>query len=246
VTESGFGAAAIAELIDAAIAGQDWSEHGSPRMVLSNINEPGTGAGHVRLWQARQGCGDRMIHFRLHAGPVDTQLLFLFGRPDSVLPHLHFQVVQFAADACVFNADLLPRLDPIDYPDYFTELFSPLNKAFWKATGDWQNACSHAPGNPAIALYLSPWSIGAGRPTSQAELQRVQPAFKAYLEHWLTLSKGLDYAGPDAALLRERDQRHLRCFLAESLDPRAWKGVYRIVGEETGQQIREIIKNPLY
>lgn len=217
-----------------------------PLLPLHQAADSRTPAGHVRLWSAPATQADRVVHFRLLNAPVDTQLLFLFGHPDSVLPHLHIQVVQFGADACVYNADWLPRLDPVDHPDYFTRLFRPLDKSYWRVTGDAQNACSRAPANPAIALYMSPWSFGAGRPTNHAELERAGPAIDAYLDHWLALAKGaLDYPAPTGVDLRARDDRHLAQFFSEDLDPRAWKGVYRAIGEETGREVRRLLMTPL-
>jgi hypothetical protein len=220
---------------------------GGPLMLLKAADAPHADAGFLRLWRAGPRClADRMLHFRLCAGPVDTQLFFLFGRADSVMPHLHVQIVQFSAEACVFNADFLPRLDAVDYPQYFRQIFAPLNKPYWKATNDYQNVCSHAPGNPAIATYLSHWSIGTSRPATATELAKVTPSIHDYLTHWLELAGTLRFEGPDGTLLRQRDARHLECFLDESLDPRAWKGVYTVVGKEVGQQIRHTIAKPLH
>ena len=217
---------------------------GGPHLDLVNAAD-GAPAGFLRLWRAPQGRLDRMIHFRLQSAPVDTQLLFLFGDAGTCMPHFHGQVVQFAPDACVYNADLLPRLDPVDHPDYFREVYGPVTKAYWKATGDEKNACSRAPGNPAMAVYLSPWSIAAGRPTTRADLERVTPSIHAYLDHALGLAAHLRYAGPDAATLRERDRRHMALFQSDELDPRAWKGVYRVVGDDVGQRIKSIFREPL-
>jgi len=220
---------------------------GGPLIPLRALDAPHADAGFVRLWAAEAGSNaDRMLHFRLCAGPVDTQLFFLFGRTDSVMPHFHAQVVQFSPEACVFNADFLPRLDAVDYPQYFRQVFDPLNKPYWKAINDYQNVCSHAPGNPAIATYLSHWSIGTSRPATTTELAKVAPSIHGYLTHWLELARTLRFDGPDASILRRRDARHLECFLDESLDPRSWKGVYGVVGKETGQRIRQIIASPLY
>lgn len=216
-------------------------------MRLRAADVPHADAGFVRLWSAGpDSLADRMLHFRLCAGPVDTQLFFLFGRAHSVMPHFHAQVVQFSAEACVFNADFLPRLDPVDYPDYFRQVFTPLNMPYWKAINDYRNVCSHAPGNPAIATYLSHWSIGTSRPATASELTKVTPSIHDYLAHWLDLAKTLHFDAPDAEVLRRRDAKHLDCFLDESLDPRAWKGVYTVVGKEIGQQIRKAISEPLH
>jgi len=176
---------------------------------------------------------------------LDTQLFFLFGRSDTCMPHFHAQVVQFAPEACVFNADYLPRLDPVDHPEYFTEVFAPITKPYWKAINDTDNICALAPANPAIAAYLSPWSIGCGRPTTRAELDRVAPQIDAFLAHYLTLAGQLAYQGPDAGSLRERDHHHLDLFFADQLDPRAWKGVYGVIGEDIGHRIKDIVKSEL-
>jgi len=221
-------------------------EHGAgtgPRLCFASAQEPGSSAGFTRLWRAGTGTlADRMIQVRLAAGAVETQLFFLFGRPDTVMPHFHAQVVQFSAEACVFNADFLPRLDPVDYPDYFRTVLHPLNTPYWKAVSNYDNVCSHAPGNPGIAAYLSPWSIGTSRPATMAELDRVTPSITAFLDHWLQLASTLEFDGPSPAELRARDARHLACFFDERLDPRAWKGVYRLIGEQAGHELRELLQ----
>ncbi len=243
-----FGLAFIQGLVDSAAGTLDLQERcgsaGGPYLDLVAAEDTSQSAGYLRLWSGVQPI-DRMIHVRLQGDPVDTQLFFLFGRRDSVMPHFHGQVVQFAPDACVYNADLLPRLDPVDHPAYYESVFGPITKAYWQATQNSDNACASAPGNPAIAAYLSPWSIGAGRPTNAAELNRVGPQIQAYLDHYLALTKKLDYPAPDAKLLRDRDQRHLNCFFAEHLDRRAWKGVYSLVGENQGHDIREVLMTEL-
>jgi len=245
-----FGLSFIETLIERTLASFAFTEvtdeAGDARMTLSNVNDTDTPAGFLRLWAAEDdSLFDRMIHFRLQSDPVDTQLFFLFGRPDSVMPHFHAQVVQFSPDACVFNAEWLPRLDPVDYPDYYTQVFNPLNKPYWKAVNDRNNVCSLAPANPAIAVFLSPWSIGVGRPTDKAELERVGPGILEFHDHCLSLSQNLAYPAPEKEYLRQRDQKHLNRFFDDELDPRAWKGVYNVIGEETGRQAKQIFKTSL-
>lgn len=248
MTDTLHGMAFATEIIERALAGAAFTERtdgDGPLISLVNISDA-TPAGYLRLWAATDdGLLDRLIHFRLQAGPVDTHLLFLMGRTDTAMPHFHGQVVQFGPDACVFNADIMPRLDPVDHPDYFSEVFGPVTKAYWKAINDRNNVCAFAPANPAIAVYLSPWSIATGRPTNFAELERVKPSLLAYLDQCLGLARGLKYQGPAPAELRSRDQRHMDCFQSDQLDPRAWKGVYRVIGEEVGHQIKGIFRTPL-
>lgn len=219
------------------------SAGGAPLLPLTAADS-GQAAGFLRLW-AGSGPVDRMVHIRLAGDSADTQLFFLFGTATSVMPHFHGQVVQFGEDRCVYNADLLPRLDPIEHPAYIEAVFGPVTKAYWRATQNVDNACASAPANPAIATYLSPWSIGVGRPTDRAELERVGEQIHVYLDHWLDLVDTLNYPPPDSAQLRERNRRHLEGFFSERLDPRAWKGVYRLVGTEQGQEIRRILLNNL-
>ena len=245
-----FGLDYINSLIDKTLTSQALDElnadSGGPFMPLSRVDDPSADAGALRLWR---GSGDslidRMIHFRLVSDPVDTQLFFLFGRRDSSMPHFHAQVVQFGPDACVFNADYLPRLDPVDHPDYFTEVFTPITKPYWKAINDRENVCALAPASPAIAAYLSPWSIGCGRPTNRAELDRVAPSIDAFLTHYLDLAGHLAYTGPQADQLRDRNRRHLDLFFDDQLDPRAWKGVYGVIGEDLGRRIKAVFKTEL-
>lgn len=217
---------------------------GGPLLQLTGHADRGWDAGFLRLWAGSPPI-DRMIHVRLRGDPADTQLFFLFAQSVSVLPHFHAQTVQFAPNACVYNADLIPRLDPVDHPAYYRQVFEPITMAYWKATQSKDNACASAPANPAIAAYLSPWSLGAGRPTDRAELDRVGPQIRAYLDHWIRLSRDLDYPAPDAELLTDRDARHLACFFDEDLDPRAWKGVYRLIGPAQGGTVRRILMSNL-
>ncbi|MFQ5634308.1 MAG: hypothetical protein ACE5G3_03120 [Gammaproteobacteria bacterium] len=245
-----FGFKFIEDLVARAGAVIDFDERrgedGGPRLALTRAGDPSADAGFLRLWAgASPSLVDRMIHVRLRAAPVDTQLLFLFGRSETAMPHLHAQVVEFGADACIFNTDFLPRLDPVEHPDYYTQVFGPLSKPYWRAVNDRDNACSLAPANPAMAAYLSPWSIGVARPTGRAELDRVAPQIHAFFDHYLALGVDLEYAPGDAGELRDRDRRHLEIFFSDRLDPRAWKGVYSILGETAGREIKEILRTSL-
>jgi hypothetical protein len=199
----------------------------------------------LRLWATNHDRLDRLVHFRILTPPVDTNLLFLFGRSDTAMPHFHAQVVQFAPDACVYNADIIPRLDAVEHPGYFQRVYGPVTKAYWQATGNRANACASAPGNPAIAVFLSPWSIAAPRPTSREELVRVTPYIEAYLDQCLALAGQADPEAVSAAALRERDGRHLAALHSDELDPRAWKGVYRAIGEAAGRRAKAILAQPL-
>jgi hypothetical protein len=246
-----FAEAFVAGLAERCLAASTWRElpgtDGGPRMSFQSPGNGDDGAGYLKLWRASEDSGwDRMIHARLAADTVDTNLFFLFARAQGVLPHFHGQAVQFGGDQCVYNADLLPRLDPVDHPGYFRAVFEPLNRPYWEVTQRPENAAASAPGNPAIAVYLSPWSIGAGRPAPRDELERVSPQIHAYLEHCLALADTLDYPAPDAELMLARDRRHLASFFDERLDRRAWKGVYRILGEEQGRAMRSVLMQNLH
>ena len=250
MSDNTFGLSFIQGLIDRSLERIEFVERtgdaGGPYLPLVKIKDASASAGYLRLWAAGDdSLADRMIHFRLQSDPVDTQLFFIFGRAGSAMPHFHAQIVQFAPDACVFNADWLPRLDPVEHPEYFTEVFGPITKPYWKAINDRENLCSLAPANPAITAFLAPWSIGVGRPTSKAELDRVGPHIVAFHEHCLDLAHDLKYAGPAPEDLVTRDRKHLDCFFDDKLDPRAWKGVYNVIGEEVGQRVKTLFKTNL-
>jgi hypothetical protein len=249
MTQTNFGlefAEALIERIRAGVRAEErLGANGGPLMALRNIGD-GTDAGFLKLWafpgHARL---DRLIHVRLSSPPVDTHLLFLFGRADTTMPHFHGQVVQFGPDACVYNADIMPRLDAVDHPAWFRLVYDPITRDYWKACTNPKNVCAMAPANPAIAVYLSPWSIAAGRPATREELDRVTPSINAYVDHCLRLASELAYDGPSAADLRARDRRHLELFQSDELDPRAWKGVYRILGEDVGRKLKHVLKTPI-
>jgi hypothetical protein len=92
-------------------------------------------------------------------------------------------------------------------------------------------------------VYMSPWGIASSQ-TNREELERVSPCIVAYLEHYLALAQGHDWSVADSAAQRARDARHLQQFFADEMDPRAWNGVYRIVGEATGRAIKGLMQNP--
>jgi len=236
------GAAFISELIAQVLAHTKLTELGNedaPRMSLQNPE--GVDAGFVRIWQGSAASPiDRMAHVRLSAGPVQTQLLFIFSRNDSAQPHFHAQSVEFPPDGCVYNVDFMPRLDP----DYFTEVFAALTKPYLKATTKAENSCSKALMNPTIAPYLSPWGIVSQR-TDAAELLRVRPLLECYLTHYLYLLDTLEYAHASATELECRNKKHLQRFFDDDLDPRAWRGVYGLVGEPTGKAIKALLQTSL-
>jgi hypothetical protein len=131
----------------------------------------------------------------------------------------------------------------VDRPEWFEKVFAPLRRPYRQATADKENSCNQAPANPALAVYMSPYGIASSQ-TTQAELERVRPSIDAYLEHYLALSTDEDWTEDDPEVLRDRDSRHLAKFFADEMDPRAWNGVYRIIGEAAGKQVKNLIQLP--
>ncbi len=214
-----------------------------PRMQLCTPD--GEDAGYVRVWRtSAESAVDRIVHVQLLAGPVRTQLLFAFADERSPVPHYHAQTVEFPPDGCVYNVDFMPRLDAVEHPAYFTDVFSGLTKPYLKATTKPENSCSKALMNPTIAPFLSPWGIVSHR-TDAAELERVKPFLEAYLDHYLYLVDELTYAAASTDTLVHRHRKHLERFFDDDLDPRAWRGVYNLVGDSVGQQIKHVLKTSL-
>mgnify|MGYP003688246995 CR=1 FL=1 len=125
--------------------------------------------------------------------------------------------------------------------EYITKDFEDLTKPYLKATSKPENSCSKALMNPAIAAYLSPWGIVSHR-TDTAELTRLQPLLESYLTHYLYLSDSLSYSHASAEELQMRSRKHLERFFDDDLDPRAWRGVYNVIGEDAGVKIKTILK----
>jgi hypothetical protein len=249
MTGDPFSFAYVAGYIAKVLASGAWAElkgtDDGPFIPLQMQDNAAQSAGYLRIWRAPDNLPlDRMIHLRLIAGPVETNLLFVFGQSDTTMPHLHAQIVQFPPDGCVYNMDLLPRLDAVEHPEWFDRVYAPLRRPYRKATSDRANSCAQAPANPALAVYMSPWGISSGR-ADTAELDRLAPALEEYLEHYLHLAGETGWDYPASTQLAERDRRHLALFFADELDPRAWNGVYKIVGESTGQRIKRLFRSPL-
>ena len=249
MTNDPFGHIYIETCIARLLAADEWTElegadHG-PFLALRMLDADEQPAGYLRIWRAGDASPlDRMVHLRLIAGPVETNLLFVFGKSDSTMPHLHAQVVQFPPDGCVYNMDYLPRVDPVDHPEWFDRVFGALRRPYRKATGDRANSCAQAPANPALAVYMSPWGIASGR-ADAAELARLMPLLDEYVDHYVALLKEGGWESPAGIDLADRDRRHLAMFFADELDPRAWNGVYKVVGESTGQRIKRLFRTPL-
>ena len=250
MSEAPYSLAFIESVIDDCVASSGLTEvagpDNGPYLPLTQSASPKESAGYVRLWRAADESPlDRMVHMRLIAGPVETQLLFVFGRESNCMPHLHLQVVQFPPDGCVYNVDLLPRLDAVDFPDWYTRVYSPLRRPYRQATGDSDNSCAQAPANPALAVYMSPWGIASGR-ANREELSRVEPQLRDYVAHYLSLANQDDWEAPANVGTAERDRRYLQLFFADELDPRAWHGVYKVVGEARGGVIKRLLRTQLY
>jgi hypothetical protein len=247
MTEQSVSFAFIEGLLEQSQTACTWQEQqadGGPYMSLQQAEDPSVSAGYVRYWIAPPASPlDRMIQLRLMAGPVETQLLFIMGRAETSMPHFHAQAVQFPPAGIVYNVDLIPRVDPVDDPDWFTNVFGPLRRPYRKATSDAQNSCAQAPANPALAVYMSPWGIASSQ-TDQAELERVQPCIVEYLEQYVALAQQDNWSVSDPAAQQKRDARHLELFFSDELDPRAWNGVYRIVGEKDGRAIKVLMQQP--
>lgn len=244
-----YASACIDGLLQRLLADGYWDEleapDGGPYLPLTLTEQTDVSAGSVRLWRGRDGTPlDRMVYMQLLAGPVETHLLFAFGRADSTFPHLHAQVVQFPPDGCVYNVDILPRLDPVDYPDWYTRVFNDLRRPYRLATGDSSHSCAQAPANPALAIYMSPWGIASGR-TDARELAAVCPHIEAYVEQFCKLASDGDWEAPPGLDLASRDARHLQLFFADELDPRAWNGVYKVIGEARGGMVKALLRKPL-
>lgn len=215
-----------------------------PYLPLTLSEQPEQSAGFVRLWRGVADSPlDRMVHMRLEAGPVLTQLLFVFGRADSCMPHFHLQTVQFPPDGCVYNADVLPRLDPVQQPGWFSKVYTGLRRPYRAAVGDPANSCAQAPANPALAFYMSPYGIASGR-TDLDELVRVEPQLRAFVSHYLELAGG-PWPAPEGVDTVARDKQYLQLFFADELDPRAWHGVYKVIGEPRGKLVKQALCTPL-
>ena len=221
------------------------SEQGSPFLKLNSVDDLSVPAGHLRLWEAATDSPlDRMVYLNLLSGPVSTQLLFVFGKADSTFPHIHVQMVRFPPNGLVYNVDILPRLDAIDHFNWHQRVYSPLRRSYRKAVTNSDNSCAQAPANPLLAALMSPWGIASQR-TDATEFERVAPQLSEYLEHYFRLSAQQDWQTAPPEQQRDRDARHMQLFLSDELDQRAWAGVYRVVGESIGKQIKGHLARPL-
>ena len=212
-----------------------------PTTPLPAAAAPDQQAGEIALWAGSCGASlDRLVRIRLSAGPVETQMLWLFGVEDSAVPHYHAQLVSMPGGRFVHNVDLLPRVDLALHPDYTAEVFAPLTQPRAELVGNAEFACSRGGVPPSMAVFLSPWGVlGAG--ASLAEVEQARALFQRYLEHVLDLAQGMKSA-PGAQELQARHAALVAAHTNEDLDKRAWGGTRRMVGDDGVQAIQRALR----
>jgi hypothetical protein len=199
-------------------------------------------AGHVGDCRIFHGSSiTKMVYISMSVAQfgLDSHMIFAFTAPDSPIPHFTLDSVMNAPDFA-FHLDLIPRVDLGANLDYLLGVFTPLNSPFEDAAKI--EGLRPARLGPLQYAIMSPWML-AYRANAEA-FSAIQSSVNAYLEHWAQLvENGLpDGIQVDAQGLAERDQANRDAIFNPQVD-KVWAQVDRLLGADTSQQLRDILRN---
>ncbi len=215
------------------------TEQGDPYKTLHNPTSSNL-VGSVRLFSGE------MIHKMVYIGltvpaiGLDSHMVFAFTSPESPLPHFTLDSV-LAGEHFAFHLDLLPRVDLGANLAYIDEVFHPLTPLVESAREI--EGLSRAHLSPRQLAIMSPWML-AYRATEGAFAQ-IEGHVNEYLEHWFSVvDAGISpaiLASLDNQNFAERDQRNRNAIFNREVDP-VWGQVARLVGDETAEELRELLR----
>jgi hypothetical protein len=231
---------------------------GSAGDAFLPLTAPKFGNAHVgdmRVWDASHN--DQLlkmvyIGITVDAIGMDSHMIYVYSKPDSLLPNFTLDSVSMNMPAGVderfpdgmesyaFHLDLVPRVDlGVNLP-YMEKCYMPLT--------DIQAECLAHEGitaaniSPAQRAIMSPWML-AQRSTAEAYEKIVFPSGEKYLNHWLGLVddglKDVPVIGIDNA---QREDANRKLIFSRELDP-VWAQIDNMVGAETSDYQIEILRN---
>jgi hypothetical protein len=219
---------------------------GDPHLTLRSPDQSAE-VGFVDVYAGDREHGiDRLLHIwiGMPGARMDTNLIWLFAREDSLAPHYHAQAIHMPNERYVYNFDLMPRVDLALHPAYWHEVFDPLSAEHEKATRDKARAQTRLPMPPTTAIYMSPWGLAAlGAP--KEELEAAWPLCEAYLDRSLDLAKTMRFSCDDRAHVSARHAALIEAHTSDAIDPRGWAGIERAVGAESKERIKQLMREPL-
>ncbi len=190
----------------------------------------GTTIGSVEVWRSDQV--RIAVEVRL-ADPVRglaASMLHAFSPRSSQSPHLVCDMALLGHKLAV-GADLVPRTDPADTPEWATQVWGPLLPAheLYLATPGVRTTTDVS---ARLRWLCSPWLITTSQGFENTDA--AERILEALIDRFAELSGP---PGPSAdALWADRDRRYLAALFAEETDP-VWEVMSELIGEPTRDRL---------
>lgn len=183
----------------------------------------------------------KMVYIGLVVPPIglDSHMIFAFTKPESHLPHFTLDSVM-AGPYFAFHLDLIPRADLGANLKYMNAVFDNLTPIFEEAKKI--EGLTAAQLGPKQYALMSPWMLAYR--ASESAFEQIQTPVNGYLDHWFNLvENGIEAdAVPASTDFAERDQLNRDAIFDPEVD-KVWAQVSRLIGEETSETLRGILKN---
>lgn len=225
------------ETLDKIVARFGMTELGAPYMRLSSPMSPAP-VGSLRLFHGTQV--HKMVYIGLVVPPIglDSHMIFAFTQPESHIPHFTLDSV-LAGPHFAFHLDLIPRADLGANLAYLNAIFDPLTPIFEAAKQI--EGLTPAQLGPKQYALMSPWMLAYR--ANESAFAQIQTPVNGYLEHWFNLvENGIPAEAVPTGDFAQRDQLNRNAIFDPTVD-RVWGQVARLVGEETSEKMRHILRN---
>lgn len=212
-------------------------EIGSPCLSLSSPMSP-TPVGSLRLFSGE--AVHKMVYIGLVVPPIglDSHMLFAFTKPESHIPHFTLDSVM-AGPHFAFHLDLIPRADLGANLKYMNAVFDSLTPIFEEAKKI--EGLTPAQLGPKQYALMSPWMLAYR--ANESAFEQIQTPVNGYLEHWFHLvENGIPADAVPTGDFALRDQLNRAAIFDPEVD-KVWAQVSRLVGEETSERMRAILRN---
>lgn len=213
------------------------TEVGAPYMSLTSPMSPAP-VGSLRLFG-----GDKvhkMVYIGLAVPPIglDSHMIFAFTKPESYIPHFTLDSV-LAGPHFAFHLDLIPRADLGANLSYLNAIFDPLTPIFDAAKQI--EGLTPAQLGPKQYALMSPWMLAYR--ANESAFAQIQTPVHGYLDHWFDLvENGIPAEATPTGDFAQRDQLNRNAIFDPNVD-KVWAQVSRLVGEETSEKMRHILRN---
>ncbi|MEI2610595.1 MAG: hypothetical protein V9G20_18360 [Candidatus Promineifilaceae bacterium] len=182
----------------------------------------------------------KMVYISLTVPPIglDSHMIFAFTPPESHIPHFTLDSV-LAGPHFAFHLDLIPRADLGANLAYLNAIFDPLTPIFEAAKQI--EGLTPAQLGPKQYALMSPWMLAYR--ANESAFTQIQTPVHGYLEHWFNLvENGIPAEAMPTGDFAQRDQLNRNAIFDPTVD-KVWAQVARLVGEETSEKMRHILRN---